>query len=115
MAKAPNWTQEEIEYLKSVWEDMNINVKDIKNKLNRTRQTISAKARKLGLSRGHHSIFSTEEIEILKIYYPIMSAKELNEIFFNDKTEEQIINAGYNHKIKKTEEYLTKSELKLEY
>lgn len=113
MAKVPNWTKEEVEYLKSVWEDMNIDVKHIENKLGRTKQTLSAKARKLGLSRGHHSIFSLEELEILKTYYPIMSAKELKDSFLNNKTEEQIMNAGYNHKIKKTDEYLKNKQIEV--
>ena len=35
-----------------------------------------------------------------------MSARDLMNNFFPNKTEEQIMNAGYNHKIKKTIEYL---------
>jgi len=108
MAKAPNWNQEDIEYLKSVWEDMGVSIEDIVNRLNRRRQTISAKARKLGLSRGHNSVFSKEDVEILKEFYPHMTAYELQSQFFQDKTTEQISNAGYNHKIKKTDEYMHK-------
>jgi hypothetical protein len=116
MGKSNNsyfWKDEDVEYLKSVWEDRKVPTKEICSVLKRDRVNISAKARSIGLSRPHHSIFSKEEIETLKENYPNMSAKDLKDKFFNDKTEEQIINAGWNHKLKKTDEYLSKKQIEV--
>jgi hypothetical protein len=113
MTKAPNWTSEEINYLMNVWEDKTIQTEIICDTLKRTRQTISSKARSLGLSRGHHTLFTKEEMDILIKNYPYMSNKDLQLKFFPNKTEDQIMNAGTNHKLKKDSEYLKEQQIKV--
>lgn len=110
MSKCPNWTKEEISYLKSVWEDNSICIKDICSKLNRNSSAISSKARKLGLSRGNSTIFTKDEMDIIIKNYPYMSNKEIKDKFFPNKTEYQITNFGSNHGLKKDDVYLSKKQ-----
>lgn len=109
MAKAPNWTKEEVAYLHENWENIHIPMSEICSTLNRKMKTISAKARGLGLFRGRNSTFTRQDIEILREFSPTMMASELKEKFFPDKTREQIAAASCYYKIKKDENMLAEN------
>lgn len=96
------WTSEEDEYLRLVYsyEDKDI----ITNKLDKNWATIRARAIKLHLNRSN--VWTTEEVELLYKYYPIMKTEKLQREYLTKREVNNIVAKAHNENLKKDDNYL---------
>ncbi len=98
-----SWKKHEINILKKHWKtltDIEINEKYLPN---RTERAIRTRRFALGLKKTmvHHQIWTPEEIATLKENYLKYNQRELQQLFFPNKTISQIKNAKMSRGLKK--------------
>lgn len=69
MAKVPNWTQQEVDFLTEHWSDLSKDKQFFKENLNRNHQAIIAKANNLGLRRQEQHWKSCDTFFLMKVYH----------------------------------------------
>lgn len=76
MITIKNYTQEELEYIKENY--CNMTLKEIANKLNKSEGSICNAARKMGIIKQPHKVWSEEEIQYLKDNYIDKTSEEIS-------------------------------------
>lgn len=82
------WSPEQINYLKENYRKYNVSVNDISKKIGKNNATVIAMANSLGLFKD--TMWTEEEVQIIKEYYPFVQTIQLQETLLNNKTISQI-------------------------
>jgi 5-methylcytosine-specific restriction endonuclease McrA len=94
------YSKEEIDFIKENYDKMTY--EELANIMNRPKNSVSDKILELGLNKrkNYTGLFSDEEKELVKKYYPIMDKNELMKLFPN-RTYGSISSFARRNKIKK--------------
>lgn len=105
------WSEDQLDYLKENYGDNNIHITEISQSIGKSADTIRARASKMGLKRGRVSIWTVEEKETIKKFYPYMKTLEFREKFMPDKSEIQIVSCAQRLGISKDKDFFKKVQL----
>ena len=91
LTKCPKWTKEEIDILKKYYGTMSIEDLQANYLPYRSIDSINCKAsRTLSLTELRHIRYTTEEIDILKIWAGVISARKIHELYLPNKSKQSI-------------------------
>ena len=89
--KCPKYTKEEIDILKKYYGTMSIEDLQANYLPYRSIDSINCKAsRTLSLTELRHIRYTTEEIDILKIWAGVISARKIHELYLPNKSKQSI-------------------------